>query len=35
MGKNIFWYQPENLNNDDIISLNGQILPKGIERALF
>ncbi len=34
MGNSIFWYQPEELNKDDIISLNGQILPKGIEKEL-
>ena len=31
MGINILWYQPEELNNDDIIIYNGKILPKDIE----
>ncbi len=28
---NILWYQPEELNNDDVIISNGKILPKDIE----
>ena len=31
MKTNILWYQPEELNNDDVIISNGKILPKDIE----
>ena len=31
MTNNILWYQPEELNNDDVIISNGKILPKDIE----
>lgn len=31
MKTSILWYQPEELNNDDVIISNGKILPKDIE----
>lgn len=31
MKTNILWYQPEELNNDDVVISNGKILPKDIE----
>ena len=31
MAFNILWYQSEKLNNTDVVSLNGQILPEGVD----